>query len=405
MGGPADFDPLDPRFAADPYATYARLRAEPSPMWSERLGLFLVARADQIQAVTRHAAAVRSLEGLRPQAELRERRRAENWHDMPFHERVVQRSLLDSDGPDHRRLRKLVFGAFTGRGVERHRRFIETVVDETLGTVSGEIDFVADVAARIPGRVIARFLGAPDGDAERMAEWSRDTVAFFDVDRTPRKKRRAEGAVRLFWHHLDALARERAARPRDDLLSAMVRDRQAGLYASRDEFISTCMLILMAGHGSSIDAMGAGLSTLLDHPRAMERLRNEPALMETAVQEMIRFESPLPFFHRHVEEEITVGGRVFPARTTFGLLYGAANRDERFFERADAFVPDRMPNRHLAFGHGAHLCLGNHLARLTLGIVFRRLLDRFAAIERLGPTVWRRGLSVRGPESLPVRLR
>ena len=400
------FDPTSDDFVQNPYPHYARLREAPAPTHFAPVDMHMLARADWIEAVATNPAMVRSLDGHRSEAEAEAARRAVNWHDMPFHQRLIQRSLLDSDGPDHRRLRRLVFAAFQGEGIARHRAFVEALVDDVLDEAGerGTVDFAAQVAARIPGRVIARFLGAPVEDADAMAAWTVPVVAFFDLDRSAAKKAAAETATRQFHDYLDDLARERERRPRDDLISAMVADFARGAYASRDEFIATCMLILMAGHGSSIDAMGAGLSTLLDHPDALARLRREPACMEAAVQEMIRFESPLPFFHRHALEDVAIGGVDYPAGTTFGLLYGAANRDPAAFGKPDVFDIDRTPNRHLAFGRGAHLCLGNHLARMTMGIVFTQLLARFATIERTGPTVWRQGLSVRGPASLPVEL-
>ena len=408
MSPPPDplFDPTSDAFVQNPYAHYARLRAEPAPPFWAPVAMHMVARADWIEAITTNSAMVRSLDGHRSQAEAEAARRAVNWHDMPYHRRVIQRSLLDSDGPDHRRLRRLVFAAFQGEGIARHRAFVQRLVGRVLDEAArrGTVDFAADVAAPIPGRVIARFLGAPVEDAQLMAAWTEPVVAFFDLDRSPARKRAAEEATRDFYRYLDDLVREREARPRDDLISTMVAGFARGAYASRDEFISTCMLILMAGHGSSVDAIGSGLSTLLDHPDAMARLRADPSLLPGAIQEMIRYQSPLPFFHRHALEDVTVGAARYPAGTTFGLLYGAANRDPAAFAAPDTFDIDRMPNRHLAFGRGAHLCLGNHLARMTMAITFEALLARFATIERVGPTVWRPGLSVRGPRSVPVRL-
>ncbi|MEM1318525.1 MAG: cytochrome P450, partial [Pseudomonadota bacterium] len=227
---------------------------------------------------------------------------------------------------------------------------------------------------------------------------------FFDVDRSAEKKELAETATRAFYHYLDDLMVERTRAPKDDLISKMLVDERAGHYTP-DEFISTCMLLLMAGHGSTIDVLGSGLHTLLKHPDAMMALRADRALLPTAIQEMFRYEPPLPFFHRHALEDVTIRGQHFPAGNTFGLLYGAANRDPTQFERADTFDIYREPNRHLAFGMGAHLCLGNHLARMNMRVIFEELFQRTSAIELATDTViYKPGLSVRGPKSLPVRM-
>ena len=171
------------------------------------------------------------------------------------------------------------------------------------------------------------------------------------------------------------------------------------------ELISTCMLILMAGHGSTIDVMGSGMNALLQHPDQMERLRQDQGLIKTAVQEMFRFESPLPFFHRHASEDVEVLGQHYPKGTKIGLLYASANRDSERFPDADRFDISRNPNRHIAFGRGAHLCLGNHLSRLDMEIVFLALLEKAKSIELMTDEVrFKHSLSVRGPISLPLSL-
>ena len=174
---------------------------------------------------------------------------------------------------------------------------------------------------------------------------------------------------------------------------------------SHDELFSTAMLILMAGHGSTIDVLGSGMHALLKFPDQTQRLRDNPGLMKTAVQEMFRYESPLPFFHRYCVEDVEICGRSFARGTKFGVLYGAANRDPAQFPDADRFDVGRTPNWHIAFGRGAHFCLGNHLARLNMEIIFTTLLNRYKRMELAADAVaYKRGLSVRGPERIPLRL-
>ncbi|MBL8591280.1 MAG: cytochrome P450, partial [Devosia sp.] len=206
-----------------------------------------------------------------------------------------------------------------------------------------------------------------------------------------------------FGAYLRELKADRLKAPKDDIVTRLVEAEQAG-EMSEDEFISTAMLILMAGHGSTIDVLGSGMHALLRFPAEMQRLKADPGLMATAVQEMFRFESPLPFFDRYAAEDVEVGGIAYPRGTRFGLLYGAANRDPAQFENPDSFDVGRAPNRHLAFGGGAHFCLGNHLARLDMDVIFTTLFNTFRSIELLEVPEYKRSLSVRGPRALRLKL-
>lgn len=399
------FDPLSSSFAADPYAVYRSLREADGPTWFEEQGLWLLSRHADVSKVATDPKMVRSLDGIETAEDAEARRRQANWHDMPYHQRFVQVSLLDSDGAAHRRLRRLLLGKFTTTAVAGLEPMVRQIVEGLLDDLAGrdEIEFIEDFAAHIPGLVIAQILGAPLEHSARMRQWSEDVVQFFDVDRSDARKARAETATREFHDFLVELKEERRRRPQDDLISRMIADEAAGHYQG-DEFISTCMLILMAGHGSTIDVLGSGMHLLLKHHEAMQALRAKPEGLPVAIQEIFRFEPPLPFFHRHATAEIELGGRVWPAGTTFGLLYGAANRDPEIFAEPETFRIDRSPNRHLSFGQGAHLCLGNNIARLNMRVIFETLFSRFAEIVlATDEVVYKRGLSVRGPEALTIR--
>lgn len=403
--GTVRFDPSLPEFGSDPWGVYADLRARPGlPFWPEFDG-HLVSRMADIRAIALDRRMVRAPAAFCPPGEVRRLKVAGNFHDMPFHERFVQTSMLDTDGPDHDRLRRAVFPFFTKTRLEGMRGFVtawvDRAVDESLAR--GRIDFIADLAARLPGEVIGHLIGTDPAMAARMTAWSEDVVSYFDIDRTAAKKARAEEATRLFAALLEDLHAERAARPRDDLMSVMIGAERAGLL-SHDELIATIMQILHAGHGSTIDVMGSGLHALLSHPDQMARLRVEPALMPQAVQEMFRFAAPLPFFHRYAAEDLSVAGRDWPRGTKFGLLYASANRDPEAFEAPDRFDIARRPNVHLAFGAGVHVCLGNNLARLNMEVLFAALLDRSAALDQAGPVRWKTGLQAHGPRSLPLRI-
>ena len=402
----ASFDPLSESFAQDPYAAYARLREIEQPIYYEDMNVWLLSRFEDVEKAALNPSFVRSPDAFMTQDEVAEERRKANWHDMPNHSRFVQFSLLDSDGEIHFRLRKLVLGMFTGRYVERYRSMIQQYVDKLLDTAleKREIDFVQDLAMHVPGHIIGNVLGVPDEDCQQLRIWSENVVQFFDVGRTNEHKQRAEQATTEFYEYLRALLAQRRKKPKDDLISTLIEAKKAG-DINETELISTCMLILMAGHGSTIDVLGSGMNALLQNPAQLARLRREHNLIQTAVQEMFRYESPLPFFHRHATEATEILGETYPKGTTFGLLYGSANRDPAHFPDADKFDISRKPNRHIAFGRGAHLCLGNHLSRLDMEIVFLTLLDKAKSIELTADDIkFKRSLSVRGPVSLPLSL-
>ncbi len=396
------FNPLSAEFTRDPHAMYRALRADPKPVYSPKFKLWFLSRYDHVSTIALHPSSVRSLEGLIPQAELRQRQRDANWHNMPYHERVVQFSLLDSDGQTHRRLRGLVFAELTHKKMSTLLPALDAFVDHLLGGLAeiGEFDFVGDFAQHIPGFVIGELLGIPLADRPQLRRWSEDIVQYFDLDRSDAKKQVAESASESFYHYICDLLKESH---HSNLLSVMHQDFIDGKY-SLDELISTVMLILMAGHGSSIDMLGNTMHLLLQNPDALARLHNQQGFDDTAMQECFRLEPPLPFFHRHIIDDVELAGQTFPAGTTFGLLYASANRDDAVFENPDQLILDRHPNRHLAFGRGAHLCLGNHLARLSIARVFAKLFSRFRHFELLEePVQYRPGLSVRGPLGLSVR--
>lgn len=400
------FDPLSEHFAQNPYPTYAQLRATGAPVFYEPMNAWLLASFDDVDAAARDPRLRRSLDGVMPQQTIDEQQRLGNWHDMPNHEQLIQRSMLEIDGEDHRRLRLIVFQEFTQTFVRRHRSMIQGYVDRLLDHVleKQDIDFVSDLAEDLPGHIIGNLLGVPDAECSQLRVWSERIVAFFDADRSDAKKIQAEQATTAFFEYLKVMIKQREQAPTDDLLSVMVAAKQAGRM-SDSELASLAILILAAGHGSTIDVLGTGMLALLTHPEQMALLRREPGFIHTAVQEMFRYESPLPFFHRYASEEIEGFGGHYAKGTKFGLLYGAANRDPAHFPDADAFDITRAPNRHIAFGRGAHLCLGNHLSRLDMEILFTTLLARTKSIELLDSNPrFRTGIASRGLASLNVRV-
>jgi cytochrome P450 len=400
-----NFDPGSSSFAANPYPAYAQLRKLDEPYYFPGADVLLLSRFADVEQAARNPQLVRSPESFLSPAEVAAKRRAANWHDMPNHQRFVQFSLLDSDGEVHDRLRRIVMKHMSRRFVEGQRDMIRTFVARQLEPLLAQqqIDFISDLAAHIPGHIIGSVLGVPAEDCQQLRIWSENVVQFFDINRTAEHKALAERATSEFYLYLRDLIAAREQQPKQDLISSLIAERDQG-NLNDTELISTCMLILMAGHGSTIDVLGSGMLLLLKDSSAMAELRARPELMPSAVQEMFRMESPLPFFHRYAKTEVEVMGRRYPVGTRFGLLYGSANRDPEYFADADQFQIDRQPNRHIAFARGAHLCLGNHLSRIDMEEIFTMLLARTRTIELCAEPEYRKGLSTRGMDALQIKL-
>lgn len=410
MSSPTDpdcgFDPRSDAFTADPYATYTRLRQRGDVPFSTAINGYLLARFDDVATAARASHMVRDPALVMSAEELQAQQRAANWHDMPNHERFVQFSMLERDGALHERLRRLVLPLLSRRAMARYRQMVRehltALTDELLARQ--EFDLVTELAERVPSHVIGRVLGVPAADCPQLRQWAEDVVQFFDVDRSAPRKALAEAATTACYEYLRTLIAARRQTPEDDLLSALVAAQAEGRL-DEQELISTSMLVLLGGHGSTIDVIGTGLLALMRHPAEFAQLREQPSLAPSAAQEMFRYESPLPFFHRYSTQPVTFGDRTFPAGTRFGLLYGSANRDDTVFDAADQFRIERTPNRHLAFGSGAHTCLGNQLARLEIEELLGVLMARTRTLECIGAPQFKCGLSERGLASLPVRLR
>ena len=402
----AIFQPNTNAFARDPHSVYAHLRARSEPYYLDEFGGYVFSRYGDVRALALCPDMVRGAQAFMSSKDLSAEQRAKGWHDMPAHERFVQTNLLESDGADHRRLRATVFKAFTRQYVERHRAMVQAYANKMIEAVleKRQIDIVADIALHMPGHIIGTVLGVPEQDCPQLRIWSDNVVQFFGLARTEDDKKLAERATSEFHFYLIDLIKARRIAPKDDLLSILIAAQDAG-DLSETELIATAMLILMAGHGSTIDVMGTGCHALLRHPDQTNQLRTDPSLMPGAVQEMFRYDTPLPFFHRYAARDCTVAGYDMPQGTKVGLLYAAANRDPMAFDMPDTFDITRTPNHHLSFGMGAHLCLGNNLSRLDMEVLFTTLLARTKAIELATDDVtYKTGISVRGPIALPVTL-
>jgi pimeloyl-[acyl-carrier protein] synthase len=397
------FNPYLPEVHEDPYPLYHRLRAE-DPVHRSDLGFWVLTRHADVLAVLRDPRLSRDprrserIELLRSSAELDELLASEE----------AAPSMLFVDPPDHTRLRTLVNKAFTPAAVERLRPRVEAIVAGLLDRVAGAgaMDVVEDLAYPLPVTVICELFGVPEADHDRFRAWSRGLVRLLD----PLVATDAlEGALRArlaLRGYLRELIAERRAHPTGDLLTALIAAEDEGHQLSEAELVSMCVLLLVAGHETTVNLIANGLLALLRDPEALAGLKAEPGLAGSAVEELLRYDSPVQFTSRHALADLDLGGRQVGAGETVVAVLGAANRDPAQFPDPDRLDLARQPNRHVAFGGGIHFCLGAPLARMEARIAIPALLARLPGLEvGPGPPVRRDTVTLRGLASLPVTFR
>ncbi len=386
----AAFDPGEPGFVADPYPVFDELRRARRPLWHDGLGMWLAARHADADVVLRHRRAGRVFVDRQPLAE------------MAVFNRLHRDSILDSEPPQHTRLRRLVQTAF-GRGhVERLREPVRRIADALLDALAdrGECDLLADYAAPLPVAVIAELLGVPESDRHLLRPWSNAMVKMYEYHRPPAVVAAARLAGADFDAYLRELAAQRRVRPADDLVSHLVG--APGL--SDDELVANCVLLLNAGHEASVNVLGNGLLGLFRHPAELARLRADcDRLLPTAIEELIRYDAPLQLFERTAYDDVEIGGVTVRRGQKIAALLGAANRDPAVFADPARLDVGRDPNPHLGFGAGIHFCLGAPLARLELSVSLPVLLRRLPAMELAEEPEYQPNFVIRGLRSLRVR--
>ena len=395
----------DPQLKSNPYPLYARLRAE-APVCRVKFApkgrfTWLITRYDDVVSV------------LRDQRLSSDRRR--NYSSkVPVRLKLLYKifgpvvdNMLGSDEPDHARLRALVHKAFTQKRVEELRGRIEALIREVIADCiqKTNFDLVADYALPIPTTIIGEMLGVPPQDKMRFRRWSdallQSTATSWSgmISNTPK--------FLAFLKYIRNLIEERRKTPKDDLISALVEAEEAGDKLSGDELLSMVLLLLIAGYETTVNLISCGTLALLEHPEQLERLRGDAKLMGSAVEEMLRFYTPIDYAtYRWAHEEIPVAGIAIPRGDNVMLAISSANRDETQFTNPEQFDIGRDPNRHIAFGQGVHYCLGAFLARLEGQIAFTTLLEQCPELRLAVPrnqVRWRMSILMRGLEELPVR--
>jgi cytochrome P450 len=310
------------------------------------------------------------------------------------------------DPPDHTRLRGLVHRAFTPRVIEALRPKTQQIVDGALETAlaAGSMDVIRDLAAPLPVLVIAEMLGLPTEDRDRLKRWSDDLARFvgqfdFPQEQLPQLVR---SLVELM-EYLRGVVVQRRRRPGHDLISGLLAGEAAGDGLDENELLANCALLLFAGHETTTDLIGNGLAALLRHPDQLETLRDDPSLIGSAVEELLRYDCPAQLTVRIAHEDLEIGGKRIGAGQSLILMLGAANRDPAPFPEPDRLEITRRENPHVAFGYGIHFCLGAALARLEGQIAIGTIVRRFPAIRLATDTLqWRPSQALRGLRSLPV---
>jgi cytochrome P450 len=397
-------DLASPRFKADPYPFYARLRAE-APVWRTRLPdkrtAWLVTRYEDVAGVLKDGRLAKDpLNAQDPE------QRAEGpW--VPGFLKPLEQNMLDLDDPDHKRLRALVSKAFTPRLIERLRERIEGICRELLDVMErkSRTELVRDYALPLPATVIAELLGIPAKDQRRFHRWSNRIVSIS----SGRDVWRALPAALAFVRYLRRMCERRRASPEDDLMSALVQAEESGDTLSEDELLAMSFLLLVAGHETTVNLIASGTLVLLEHPDQLEKLEDESRLIKPAVEELLRYTSPVEIAtERYARWDLEISGTTVPRGELVLAVLGSANRDDQYFEDPDTLNLARDPNRHLAFGRGGvHHCLGAPLARMEGQIAISALLRRFPNLHLdmdPGSLRWRRGIFLRGLQRLSLVL-
>jgi cytochrome P450 len=397
------FDPWSPAFVANPYPVYAELRARGRIHYDEATDHWPIPWYEDVDRLLRDRRFGRTYHHVATDAEMG-RSEIPRWH-MPFWD-LIRSGILDMEPPDHTRVRKLVSKAFTPRMVERLRPRVQTFVDDLIDDVAGagEVDLISTIAEPLPVTVIAELLGVPQSDRKLLRPWSAEICLMYELNPSDEYARRAVAASHEFSDYLRTLSRERRADPREDLVSALAQVAVEGDALTEDELIGTCVLLLNAGHEATVNVTGNGWWTLFRHPDQVSSLRADPSLVRTAIEELMRFDTPLQMFERWVLEDSLVCGTHVPKGSELGLLFGSANHDPSVFRDPDRLDVAREPNPHLSFGAGIHFCLGAPLARVELETSFGTLIRRLRRMELVAEPEWKPGYIIRGVKELRVRL-
>ncbi len=373
---------ISDEFLDDPYPLLRQLQKEDPVYWSESIGGWIVTRYDDIVPTFRDVAHfsnygrfAKTVEYLPPQ---------HRQKLAPFETHYRQKSLLQSDPPDHTRLRTLMTKPFNAINVEAMRPKIRKIVSDVIDSVEprGRMDVIRDLAYPLPFSVLGTIMGLPDKRQDEIKHWADEILLFQGVNRPPVELlERSQAALLAMRSFLFELVSEKRRNPGDDVISQLVAAEAEGNRLTEQELVYTCVTIMGAGHETTTSLIGNGLFTILSHPEQWQKVRQNPSLLGSAIEEMLRYESPVARQPRVIKDDVELGGKkLLNGQVAFQML-NAANRDPAYFTDPDTFNIERANNKHIAFGMGIHFCLGAGLARTEAQEVFKAIQDRLPDIR------------------------
>jgi cytochrome P450 len=379
----------------NPYPHLAELRKADKPIWHPELNVFLAATHRDANEVLRNKGLGRIYQDRLPESEWS----VFNW--------LHSDSILDSEPPKHTRLRGLVLKAFNRNRIEGMRDAVAGITNSLLDQIDSKstaFDLIADYAEPLPVKVIALLLGFPPEDEHLLRPWSQSIVKMYEVNPPLSHQIEAQRAANEFAEYVRGLMEDRKKNPQNDLITELTQVHEAGDKLSTHELIATCVLLLNAGHEASVNGFGNGMVSLLNHPEQRDLLFSEPdKYSDTAIEEFLRFDSPLQYFERTATSDIEISGVSIKTGQKIVSLLGSANRDEMVFNNADEFDISRQPNPHIGFGAGIHFCIGAPLARMEMSVSLPALIKRFPNLQLAGDPVRRPTFSLRGYEKVLVK--
>ena len=382
MESGVSYDPTSASILSDPYDTYDRLRTKDPVHRMRLINGWVLTRYEDVDMV------------------LRDHRRfsKDDGREDEY------RSMLHHDPPDHTRLRSLVSKAFTPRAVRELHPRVERIVDDLLNDLEGKdrFDLIESFAFPMPVTVIAEMLGVPAKDMDRFKDWSNDISLTIEPSLTDDQIRRVERASESLYAYFESIIEQRRGEPRDDMITALLNAEDEGDRLTHEELLGTLVLLLVAGNETTRNLIGNGMRALLKHPEQLRMLRDNPDLLDSAINELLRYDSPVQLDGRLVHSDVEVAGHQIHAGQRILCAIGAANRDPSAFTEPDKLDIERSESSHIAFGRGIHHCLGAPLAVLEARAAFSALLDRFSHIELVSEPVYRKQVVLRGVEELWV---
>jgi unspecific monooxygenase len=397
------FDPWDPAFVADPYPAYAELRARGRVLYYEPTDQWLVPHHVDVSALLRDRRLGRTYQHRFTHEEFG--RTPPPPERGPFHV-LNDHGMLDLEPPDHTRIRRLVSKAFTPRTVERLMPYVESLADDLVAGLvrAGWGDLLTDVAEPLPVAVIAEMLGIPEPDRDRLRPWSADICGMYELNPSEDTAAKAVRASVEFSDYLRSLIAARRKEPGDDLVSGLIAAHDEGDRLTEQEMISTAVLLLNAGHEATVNATVNGWWALFRNPDQLAALRADHALIPSAVEELMRYDTPLQLFERWVLDEIEIDGRTVPRGAEIAMLFGSANHDPEVFTAPDRLDLTRRDNPHISFSAGIHYCIGAPLARIELAASTAALLRRAPALRPTAEPERRPNFVMRGRKGLSVEV-